>query len=175
MSQTVACCSSPRWTHSSPNRRASNGYKVVWRILTAVALLSATSWSGAVAADCLRYGTVNLTGRLVRQIYPGPPDYESVTKGDEPRVIWVLQLDRGICIAGSDSSYPSAYSEREIQLVLGTDQYARAHPYAQYRHLLGEKITVTGRLLPGGARYEKRFVVAPHEIKRARLHAGWRM
>jgi hypothetical protein len=77
-------------------------------------------------------------------------------------------LDRSTCVAGSDSSYPSAYSEREIQVVLGTEQYAGADEYAQYRYLLGEKITVTGRLQAGGARYEKRFVVAPHEIKRAR-------
>jgi hypothetical protein len=140
----------------------------MWRTLTAVVLLSATTWSGSVAAGCLRYGVVSLTGRLVQQTYPGPPDYESVTKGDEPRVIWILQLERAICIVGSDSSYPSAYSEREIQLVLGTDQYARGDQYAQYRHLLGKEIIVTGRLLPGGARYEKRFVVAPDEIERAR-------
>lgn len=137
------------------------------RILTAVLLLSATACPGSVAAECLRYGVVSLTGRLVQQTYPGPPDYQSVTKGDEPLVIWILQLDRGICVAGSGSSYPSAYREREIQVVLGTDQYARADEYAQYRHLLGEKITVTGRLQAGGARYEKRFVVVPYGIKRA--------
>jgi len=137
------------------------------RFLTVVVLLSATSWSGSIAAECLRYGVVSLTGRLVQQTYPGPPDYESLTRGDKPLVIWILQLDRGICVAGSDSSYRSTYSEREIQLVLGADQYARTDQYAQYRHLLGKKITVTGRLVAGGARYEKRFVVAPHEIKRA--------
>ncbi|MET0984714.1 MAG: DUF4431 domain-containing protein [Steroidobacteraceae bacterium] len=104
----------------------------------------------------------------MQQTFPGPPDYESVTKGDEALVIWILQLDRGVCISGSHSSYPSTYSEREIQLVLGTDQYARTDQYAQLRHLLGKRITVTGRLLAGGARYEKRFVIAPHEIKRAR-------
>jgi len=132
---------------------------------------------------------VSLTGRLVQQTYPGPPDYESVTKGDEPLVIWVLQMDRRICIAGSGASYssaysgypsayngypsaysgyPIAYSEIEIQVVFGTDQYARADEYAQYRYLLGKRITVTGRLQAGGARYEKRFVVAPYEIKTAR-------
>jgi hypothetical protein len=142
--------------------------RVVPRFPTIVALLSATSWSGSVAAECLRYGVVHLTGKLVQQTYPGPPDYESVTQGDEARVIWILQLDRGVCVVGSDSSYPRAYSERELQLVLGTDQYARTDQYAPYRHLLGKRITVTGRLLAGGARYEKRFVIAARAIKRAR-------
>ena len=135
------------------------------RVLTAALFLSAASYSGSLAADyCLQYGAVSLTGRLVQQTYPGPPDFESVTQGDEPRVIWILQLDRGICIDGSDSSYPSAYNEREIQLVLGADQYARTHDYAQYRDLLGQRITVTGRLMPGGARYEKRFAVAAEQL-----------
>ena len=142
--------------------------KAVSRFLSIVVLLSATSWPGSVAADCLQYGVVSVTGRLVQQTYPGPPDYESVTKGDEARVIWILQLDRGVCVTGAASSYPSAYSEREIQLVLGTDQYARAAQYAPYRHLVGKRISVTGRLLGGGARYEKRFVIAPNESKRAR-------
>ena len=95
------------------------------QLLTAVLLLSATAWPASLAAECLHYGDVTLTGRLVQQTYPGPPDFESVTQGDEPLVIWILQLDRGVCIISGDSSYSSAYNEREIQLVLGNDPYAR--------------------------------------------------
>jgi hypothetical protein len=138
------------------------------RIPAAILLLTAAAWSGSSAAGCLRYGVVSLTGRLVQQTYPGAPDYESVTRGDEPLIIWVLQLDRGICVDGSDSSYPSAYNEREIQLVLGSDPYSRSDQYEPYRHLLGAKIDVTGRLLAGGARYEKRFVIAAQDIRKSR-------
>ena len=138
------------------------------RILTAVLVLSAVSWSGSLAAACLRYGVVTLTGRLVQQTYPGAPDFEIVTQGDQPLIIWILQLDRGICVDASDSSYPSGYNEREIQLVLGSDQYAQSDEYAPYRKLLGAKITVTGTLLAGGARYQKRFVLAVDDIKKAR-------
>ena len=139
------------------------------RILTAILLLlGAVSWSGSAAAACLQYGAVTLTDLLVQQTYAGAPDYESVTRGDEPLVIWILQLDTGICVDASDSSYPSAYNEREIQLVLGEDEYAHAEQYAPYRPFLGAKITVTGRLLASGARYEKRFVLAADEIRKAR-------
>lgn len=153
-------------TRARERKRAPQQF-VVRRILTAIILLSATSSSAPVAAECLRYGLVRLNGRLVQQTYAGPPDYESVTKGDEPLMIWILQLDRGVCVVGSDSTYPAAYSEREIQLVLGVDQYARTDRYAQYRHLLGEEIAVTGRLLAGSGRYEKRFVIAARQITRA--------
>jgi len=138
------------------------------KLLIAVLLLSATAWPSSLAAECLYYGDVRLTGRLVQQIYPGPPDFESVTQGDEPLAIWILQLDYGVCVVSGDSSYPGAYNEREIQLVLGNDPYARTERYEPYRHLLGQRIAVTGRLLPGGGKYEKRFVIASHAIDRAR-------
>jgi hypothetical protein len=138
------------------------------KLLIAVLLLSATAWPSSLPAECLYYGDVRLTGRLVQQTYPGPPDFESVTQGDEPLVIWILQLDYGVCIVSGDLSYPGAYNEREIQLVLGNDPYARTDRYEPYRHLLGQRIAVTGRLLPGGGKYEKRFVIAPQAINMAR-------
>lgn len=140
----------------------------VQKLFLAVLLLGATVWSASLAAECLYYGDVRLTGRLVQQTYPGLPDFESVTKGDEPLVIWILQLDYGVCILREGSSYLGSYPEREIQLVLDDDPYARTAAYAQYRHLLGQRIAVTGRLLPGGGKYEKRFVIAPYGIDRAR-------
>jgi hypothetical protein len=142
--------------------------RVVSQLLIALLLLSATAQPAALAAQCLRYGDVRLAGRLVQQTYPGPPDFESVTNGDEPLVIWILQLDYGVCIVSRDLSYPGAYNEREIQLVLGNDPYARTERYEPYRYLLGQRIAVTGRLLPGGGKYEKRFVIAPQAINKAR-------
>ena len=139
---------------------------VTRRLVLSLVLLLNTVWcSESLAARCLYYGDVTLTGRLVQQTYPGPPDFESVTRGDQPLVIWVLQLDTGVCIVTSDASHPNTYNEREIQLVLGTDQYARGRSYAEYRHLLGKNIAVTGRLLPGGGKYEKPFVITSPAIK----------
>src|SRR4030095_1465472 len=133
--------------------------------LTAFLLLIAASWCGPLAAHCLYYGDVSLTGRLVQQTYPGPPDFESVTKGDAALVIWILQLDVGVCIISSSASYPNVYDEREIQLVLGSDQYARTAAYAEYRSLLGKEIYLTGTLLPGRGKYEKPQVIALRSIK----------
>jgi hypothetical protein len=136
------------------------------KVLTAVIVLSATAWPASLAAECLHYGAVSLTGRLVQQVYPGPPDFESVSSGDEPLVIWILQLDRSLCVISGNSSYSSTYNEREVQIVLGNEPHARTGRYAQYRHLLGQTITVTGRLLPGGGKYEKRFAIEAYLLKR---------
>ena len=115
--------------------------------------------SQSVAAHCLEYGTNSLSGTLVRQTYPGPPDYESVTSGDKPLVIWVLVLEYYICVADPTNRLPKERYEREIQLVLEEAQYER------YGDLLGKRVTVTGNLQHGYADF-KRLLIVPREIAR---------
>jgi hypothetical protein len=132
----------------------------MWTILAAVGVLSAASSPALAAYECLEYGRVSLSGILVRQTYAGPPHYESLTKGDAPQVILVLQLDGPTCVGGSSAGYARLYNEREVQLVFGGDRYAQ-HPA-----LLGKRVVATGDLIQGGAMHEKRLVLAVIEMKR---------
>jgi hypothetical protein len=109
-------------------------------------------------ASCIDYGPARLTGTVVRQTYAGPPDYESVTKGDQPLVIWVLQLDPSLCVIDAQGRYSKEYAAREIQL-----QW-QAGGLEPFRALLGRKVTVTGELIRGGARHDKRLVIVASEI-----------
>ena len=137
-----------------------NASEEVRRIVLFAALLGALPRPAIAASQCVEYGAVSLAGTLVRQTYPGPPDFESITKGDEPRVIWVLQLDERACVY-SYSAYISEYRERELQLVLDSEQYAR------FRKFLGKALIVTGELVRGGAEHEKRLVLVVNEMKKA--------
>jgi hypothetical protein len=132
----------------------------VRRIIIVAAVFGALTRPAIAALQCVEYGAASLAGRLVRQTYPGPPDYESVTKGDEPRIIWVLVLDERTC-AYSSSTYTSRYGEREVQLVLDAEQYV------QYRNFHGKQLIVTGELIRGSGRYEKRLVLIVNEMKEA--------
>lgn len=116
--------------------------------------LTALAVGAAFAADasCLDYGPMSLTGRVVRQTYAGPPDYESVTKGDQPIVIYLLQLDYTLCIVESQLL---AQNTREVQL-----EWRAGDPAS----LLGKKVTVTGELIRGEARHDKRVVMVAAEI-----------
>ena len=131
------------------------------------ALIAAASFSVASAAHaadyaCLEYGPIRLVGTLVRQTYAGPPDYESISKGDQPQVIWLLQLDERVCVEAS-SRYPREPTQIEVELALTTDQYR------QYRHLLGRKIVATGELIHGGANYQKSLVLTASELRQTSL------
>jgi hypothetical protein len=114
------------------------------------ALASLCAWTAQ--ASCLNYGPMSLTGRVVRQTYAGPPDFESVTKGDRPIVFYLLQLDYTLCIADSPVL---GRGTREVQL-----EWRAGDPAA----LLGKKVTVTGELIRGGARHDKRDVIVATEI-----------
>ncbi|HEV7376730.1 MAG TPA: DUF4431 domain-containing protein [Pyrinomonadaceae bacterium] len=96
------------------------------------------------AQECLSYNVagVQLTGTISRKTFPGPPNYESVRRGDKPETYWILHLARPICTtAGVDNDAESNVTE--IQLILTPKQYAL------YKKFVGARarVRVTGKLL----------------------------
>lgn len=139
-----------------------DGRRKLWRDLLAIVLFSAALPAAALEFSCLRYGPIDIAGTIVRHTYAGPPDYESVTKGDEPRTVWVLQLDERICV-DANTRYPREVIQLEIELALTPEQFQ------QYRDLLGQRVRVSGELKHGGANYQKRLVIAASDIEKTRL------
>lgn len=95
------------------------------------------------AQSCLTYepNVVVLHGTIRRHTFAGPPNYESVAKGDEREDVWVLHLSRSICVAASDD-WSKENNVAKIQLVFpeGQKQYDRFRPF------LNQRVTVTGAL-----------------------------
>ena len=96
-------------------------------------------WTSASAAsECPSFAgrEWEFTGHLVNRIYPGPPNYESVTSGDKPVTRWYLQL-----------SWPACFAEyralTKFQLSLTPQEVER------YRQFLGKEIRVKGTLEEG--------------------------
>ena len=52
-----------------------------------------------------------LKGVLRSRVYPGPPNYESVKKGDEAEGVWILKLSHSISVEGDKD--PTSFNERE--------------------------------------------------------------
>src|SRR5712692_911565 len=97
------------------------------RILAIAGLLSTVLFSGPVAAQCLEYEpkVVSLSGTLVRETHPGPPNFESIARGDKPETIWVLRLKAAICVLAANEFDVKEDSEKEVQLALEPEQYKR--------------------------------------------------
>jgi hypothetical protein len=132
------------------------------RSLVILGLLSAALFSGSATAQCLQYEpkVVGLSGVLVRETYPGRPNYESIARGDEPETIWVIKLKKAICVQTSQD-FVKEDSEKEVQLVLEPAQYRR------YRRLLGKRVFATGKLFHSHTgHHHKRLLLTTSRIQK---------
>jgi hypothetical protein len=102
---------------------------IVKRLLVSLllVLLLTTSAASGESPACLSYGpaVVKLTGRIRIKTFPGPPNYESVKKGDAPEEAWVLHLTRPICVkAGKENEFDVAERNvTDVQMALEPEQY----------------------------------------------------
>ncbi|MDR3410411.1 MAG: DUF4431 domain-containing protein [Formivibrio sp.] len=97
-------------------------------------------------AACLGYDPekVNLQGKLVRETYPGPPNFESVKDGDEPETGYYLHLGKSICVRDKNNQELSSYDHvKNVQLILSAKQYKQLRPR------LGKQVTLGGMLWDG--------------------------
>ena len=130
------------------------------RLISVIAACLACLPQLTSALQCVEYGHISLVGTLVRQTYAGPPDFESVTKGDAPQVIWILQLEERTCVY-SQSREAREYEQHEVQLEAGATQAEG------FQKLLGKRLIIDGELIRGGARHEKRLVLLVSELRAA--------
>ncbi len=97
------------------------------------------------ADTCYHYqpAPVSLTGRLVQRTLPGPPNYQSVARGDRPQLVDFLILDAPICTVADykDSPNTDAFQGQD------TIQVRRAAAtWPAVRRLTGSRVVVTGTL-----------------------------
>jgi hypothetical protein len=101
----------------------------------------------ASAQGCLSYDVagVQLTGTISRKTFPGPPNYESIRRGDKPETYWILHLARPICTtATADDEAESSATDLQLILPLGMPP----KDYAHLKKFLGRKdVTVVGQLM----------------------------
>lgn len=80
--------------------------------LSAAALLGTTA--PVLAQDCAEWGQhIELTGIVVEGLYPGPPEFKSVPRGDAAIDALMLHLEMPICVNGSEEleADPLAFTE----------------------------------------------------------------
>src|SRR6266404_4439420 len=93
--------------------------------------------------DRCRPAPVSLTGRLIQRTLPGPPNYQSIKRGDRPQVVDLLILDAPICTIPDykDSPNTDAFQGQD------TIQVRRAEStWREVRRLSGKRVVVKGTL-----------------------------
>jgi hypothetical protein len=127
------------------------------RLLLTTFLLLVGFCASASGQKCLQYGPpVSLTGTLRSQVFPGPPNYESIRRGDRKETAIILTLVARACTTGND---PQGFDVpetgiREMQLVVKKD----AH-WKTVRRLMGNRAIVTGTLFHAHTGYHRTKVL----------------
>lgn len=97
--------------------------------------------TGFVApSSCVVSGSYSsVRGRIVKETYPGLPNYESVKNGDKPMTYWFLKTEKPICSYKSDMTtgeLTKIASQNKFQLVIDN--------YGKYKNKQGKLVTVHG-------------------------------
>jgi hypothetical protein len=96
---------------------------------------------------------VELTGTISREAFPGPPNYESIYEGDEPRTYWILSTDKKYYgeakSVESGEPYRMDGSLDRFHLLMTREQYE------EYRSLLTKKVRVKGMAVTGHTVHHK--------------------
>ncbi len=119
--------------------RLTGGAGVIFLCCWVVLVAAADVWS---AGSCLAYGKrVTLAGKLIRQTFPGPPNYESVANGDKPETNWYIELTAPMCVDADPQNRQGAVSDvGQVELVVTPEQYRR------HRDLVGRSVRASGIL-----------------------------
>lgn len=97
------------------------------------------------SSGCLSYEPtmVKVSGTLIQKTFPGPPNYESVRKGDKAEVDWLVELRSPVCVTEDKADpdlNPSQDRIHELQLVLSPEAFK------DYRNLMGRDVVAQGTL-----------------------------
>ncbi len=114
------------------------------RTLFAALMVVLSSLSCLAAEEaCVRYepAVVQLLGRVCLRTFPGPPNYESIRKGDRAERQALLELDQPICVLADPKDGINSKDERDQRLV--TLVHASSTKLASY---LGARVRVEGTL-----------------------------
>ena len=136
-------------------------------LLVIVAILIMGVCNQASAQKCLEYGpTVTLTGRLYSRVFPGPPNYESIRKGDKKETALLLKLVKKVCVAGKDvqNLEISETGVRDVQLVILNDKH-----WKTVRRVKGKRAIITGTLFHGNTGHHRtKILIQVSNIKSAK-------
>src|SRR5437899_11900138 len=110
------------------------------------------------ADSCYHYrpASVALTGRLIQRTLPGPPNYQSIARGDRPDIVDFLILDAPICTIADYKDSPNTDVFRGQDTIHVRRAEATWH---DVRRLTGQRVTVRGTLAEWGLGTDRTPVV----------------
>jgi hypothetical protein len=129
-------------------------------LLLCLVALGCPAIRAASKDGCFAYDTetVRLSGRAQLKAVPGPPEYESIAKGDRREYAWLLHLAKPICTEASGDDEAEA-NVKTLHLVL------RGKQFKQLRSQMKKgRVSLTGTLFHSHTAHHRTSVLL--DVKR---------
>ena len=112
-------------------------------VLSAIGLtICINASANASCIDLKQTDTLSFEGTLNYRIFPGPPNYEDVRKGDTPEPTYILKLEEPICATGDEFVDQNVKFDR-IQIFPESGKAGQAL-WRDLRGLIGQRVVVAG-------------------------------
>ena len=80
---------------------------------------------------------IEVSGVVIKETFPGPPNYESIEDGDKPDICWFIVLEKSMCFSPDGEFLDKEVVINKIQLVKSS-----------YKFIEGEKYLIKGITFP---------------------------
>jgi hypothetical protein len=117
--------------------------------LLSVIFVAGSSFPGSaepVARSCIdlkQSHSLHSEGVLTYKVFPGPPNFEDVRKGDKPEPAYILRLQKPICVAGDAFIDPEKQIDR-IQIFPAYEDRENPALWKELRSSVGKFVAVEG-------------------------------
>jgi hypothetical protein len=144
--------------------------------LCASCVIACIPWQAAAACLDVRQSTgLIFEGFLAHHIFPGPPNYEDVRRGDQPEPAYILQLDQPVCATGDEFVNENKKIDR-VQIYPGQESSTSRRLWKEMRRMVGQRVSVEGKSAFGAhtAHHHAPLLLPIDRIARIRPNRGLR-
>ncbi len=113
-------------------------------LLTASYTMVVGSPASAECLDVRQSEPLSFKGTLNYRVFPGPPNYEDIKKGDKREPAYIVKLEEPICATG-DEFLDSKQSFDRVQLLMDNSSSAGRTLWQSLRQMDGKRVLVTGK------------------------------
>lgn len=100
--------------------------------------------ASAACLDVRQAEPLSFQGTLNYRIFPGPPNYQDVKKGDKPEPAYIVKLDNPICASG-DEFLDGKQMFDQVQILMDDSSPAGRTLWQGLRQMDGRRVLVTGK------------------------------
>lgn len=72
---------------------------------------------------------IEVSGVVIKETFPGPPNYENIEDGDRPETCWFIVLENSMCFAPDGDYLDKEVVIKKIQLVQRSHKFIEGKKY----------------------------------------------